>query len=191
MTQVGLYGGSFNPVHIGHLALANWLREYAGLDEVWFMPSPQNPLKASGDLLDAGLRLEMLRLAVGDVPGFRVSDYEYHRPAPSYTIDTLRSLKADFPDKNFHLLIGADNWVDFPLWKDYREILATTPLLIYPRRGCEVSVPARLTQVRYFSAAPLVEIASADIRRAFQEGRDLRFFLPESVRGLWLNACRG
>ena len=119
MIRTGIFGGSYNPIHIGHLALANYLCEYGELDELWFMVSPQNPFKAhSSDLWDDNLRLELVRLAVEGYPKLHASDFEFHMPRPSYTVNTLEKLREAYPDREFILIIGADNWLSFPRWKD-------------------------------------------------------------------------
>ncbi|MDR1455707.1 MAG: nicotinate-nucleotide adenylyltransferase [Tannerella sp.] len=181
MKKVGIFPGSFNPVHIAHLALANWLCEYGGLDEIWFLVTPQNPLKEAKDLTDCRLRFGWVAKAIADYPKFRASDFESTLPLPSYTIQTLRALRASFPDCLFHLIVGADNWENMAQWKDSQALLAEFPLRIYPRRGCDPAIPPHLTQVRKVDA-PLLEISSSFIREALGQGKDIRFFLPESVR---------
>lgn len=179
--RTGIYCGSFNPIHIGHLALANWLCEFGGLDEVWFLVSPQNPLKARASLMDDRLRLELAELAVGSYPKFRVSDFEFSLPRPSYTIDTLRALRAAYPGRAFQLVIGADNWQLLGRWKEPEALLNQFPILVYPRRGYAVEIPATCTHVRFVDA-PLIEISSTFIREAYRQGKDVRFFLPEAIR---------
>ena len=129
--KTGIYSGSFNPIHIGHLALANWLCEYEELDEVWFIITPHNPLKNRDALLDDSLRLKMAKEAIGDYPKFKVSDIEFHLPQPSYSIDTLHTLSRTYPDRDFYFIIGADNWQLFPRWKNHQEILENYKLLVY------------------------------------------------------------
>lgn len=179
--RTGIYSGSFNPIHIGHLALANWLCEFAGLDEVWFVITPQNPLKHRDQLLDDSLRLEMARAAVSDYPKFKVSDIEFHLPKPSYTVNTLRKLSELYPDRDFHFIMGADNWQLFERWKDHEVLLQSYKLLIYPRKGFEIHIPDNEPNVR-IADAPLMEISSTFIREAYKAGKDVRFFLPEGVR---------
>ena len=112
MKKIGIFSGSFNPIHIGHLALANWLCEYVDLDEIWFLVTPQSPLKEKIELIDYDLRFSMVKKAIVGYPKFMVSDFECSLPLPSYTIDTLRALRKTYPDYLFHLIIGADSWVN-------------------------------------------------------------------------------
>lgn len=179
--KTGIYSGSFNPIHIGHLALANWLCEFEELDEVWFLITPQNPLKRKSDLLDDDLRLRMARAAIADYPKFKVSDIEFHLPQPSYTIDTLHTLSRTYPERDFFFIMGADNWTIFPRWRKHEEILREYPILIYPRKGFDILIPDAYPNVKKVDA-PLMEISSTFIREAFRAGKDIRFFLPEGVR---------
>ena len=137
--RTGVFSGSFNPIHIGHLALANYLCEYGEVDEVWFLVTPQNPFKQKAELLGDDLRLEMVRRAVAGYPRFVASDFEFRLPRPSYTVNTLHHLAEAYPDREFYLIIGADNWASFAQWKSPEEILAHHHLLIYPRRPYEVA----------------------------------------------------
>lgn len=178
--KTGIFGGSFNPIHIGHLALANYLCEYGGLDELWFMVSPQNPLKQQADLWDDHLRLELVRLAVAGYPKFHASDFEFHLPRPSYTVHTLHALQEAFPDREFILVIGADNWQLFPRWYKAEEILQHHRIIVYPRPGCTIDAASLPLSVQLVNT-PLLEISSTFIRQALDDGRDVRYFLHPAV----------
>lgn len=178
--KTGIFGGSFNPIHIGHLALANYLCEYGGLDEIWFLVSPHNPLKEEADLWDDNLRLELVRLAVEGYPKFRASDFEFSLPRPSYTIHTLDALKAAYPERDFTLIIGADNWGRFPRWKASEELIARHRILIYPRPGYDVDAES-LPEHAQLVDTPLLEISSTFIRESLAAGKDVRYFLHPKV----------
>ena len=137
--KTGIFSGSFNPVHIGHLALANYLCEYEGLDEVWFLVTPHNPLKEEDELMDDAFRLKLVQLAIEGYPKFKASDIEFNLSRPSYTIHTLDKLKETYPDREFYLIIGSDNWVLFPCWYQSERILVENHILVYPRPGYPVS----------------------------------------------------
>jgi len=179
--ETGIFSGSFNPLHAGHLILANYICEFTSLDEVWFVVTPHNPLKEAGGLLDDALRLEMVRLALEDYDRIIVSDAEFHMPRPSYTIDTLSRLSGEHPDRNFTLIIGGDNWVRFDQWKEYQQLMERFQILVYPRLGEEVIIPHNYSNTIQLVHAPVVEISSTFIRNSISEGRDMRAFLPVKV----------
>lgn len=178
--NIGIFSGSFNPVHIGHLALANYLCEYEGLDEVWFMVTPHNPLKEEGELMDDKLRLELVQLAIADYPKFRASDFEFHLPRPSYTVHTLDKLKKAYPEHLFHLIVGSDNWLLFSRWYESERILAENPIIVYPRPGYPVNADSLPKHVK-LASSPVFEISSTFIRRALSEGKNIRYFLHPAV----------
>lgn len=178
--SIGIFGGSFNPIHIGHLALANYLCEYGDLDEVWFMVSPQNPFKRDSKLWDDELRLELAHLAVEGYPKFKVCDIEFHLPRPSYTINTLNSLKEQYPDKDFTLIIGADNWSMFPRWRSADEIISQYKVLIYPRPGFTINAEELPSTIRLVNT-PQLEVSSTFIRESLEAGKDVRYFLHPKV----------
>lgn len=178
--RTGIFGGSFNPIHIGHLALANYLCEYGGLDEIWFLVSPHNPLKEQGGLWDDDLRLELVRLATADYPRFHASEFEFHLPRPSYMVHTLDALQETYPDRRFTLIIGADNWAVFPRWYQPEEIIRRHEILVYPRPGYPID-PTHLPASVQLVDTPLLEISSTFIRQALDEGKDVRYFLHPAV----------
>lgn len=178
--KIGIYSGSFNPVHIGHLALANYLCEFEGVDEVWFLVTPHNPLKEQGELLDDELRLRLVQLAVEGYPRFRASDFEFHLPRPSYSIHTLEALRRSYPETEFTLIIGSDNWLCFDRWFEAMRIVSEFGLLIYPRPGFEVDETMLPPHVRMVHA-PCIEVSSTFVRQALRQGKDVRFFLPAKV----------
>lgn len=177
--NVGIFGGSFNPIHTGHIALAKSLCEKAGLDEVWFMVSPMNPFKqAATDLLDDNLRLELVEKALENEPQLRACDYEFHLPKPSYTWHTLQAITQDYPDIAFTLLIGGDNWAAFDKWYHHDDILAHYPIVVYPRQDSDIgNVPEGVTIVE----TPLLNISSTEIRCHIAEGKSITGMVPLSI----------
>lgn len=174
--KTGIFSGSFNPIHIGHLALANYLCEFEGLDELWFLISPQNPLKQQADLWSDELRLKLVQLSTEGYPKFQASDFEFHLPRPSYTIDTLDKLKASYPDREFFLIIGSDNWTLFDKWREPERIIAENNLLIYPRPGFTINENELPETVRLVQS-PTFDISSTFIREALAAGKEVRYFL--------------
>ena len=173
----GLYFGSFNPIHIGHLAIANFMVELSELDQLWFVVSPQNPLKEKKSLLQDYHRLEMVRLAVEDDDRFRASDIEFKLPTPSYTIDTLTYLEEKHPGMQFQLVMGADGLRTFHKWKHAELIVEKYHRLIYPRPGTDKESASRLPNATLVNA-PMMEISSSFIRQAVKEGKDVRHLVP-------------
>jgi nicotinate-nucleotide adenylyltransferase len=178
--KVGLFFGSFNPPHIGHMAIANYMVEFAGINQLWFIVSPRNPLKEEGTLLKEYDRLELVRLAVEGDLRFRVSDVEFRMPKPSYTIHTLTYLKEKFPDHTFTLILGSDNLQNFRLWKDYETILENYQIIVYPRPGYSGENIPRHKNIKWIEA-PMMDISSTFIRDSINAGKDVRYFVTTPV----------
>lgn len=178
--KIGVLGGSFNPVHIGHVMLASYLKQFEGFDEVWLMLSPLNPLKInSAELIPDITRLHMLDIALKDAEGIKVSDIELSMPRPSYTINTLRYLAKRYPRHSFKLIIGADNWKIFSQWKDSQTIIDDFGVVVYPRPGYPLGTvfDAGVEVVK----VPTADISSSFIRSSIARGKDMHFFLPAGV----------
>ncbi len=175
-----IYGGSFNPVHTGHIALARQLLRLGGLDEIWFMVSPQNPLKHSSDLLDDTLRLEMTREALAAETGLVASDYEFHLPRPSYTWHTLCALSRDYPDREFVLIIGADNWAVFSRWYHADDIVRNYRILIYPRTGTDIDVKT-LPQGVTLVETGRFDVSSTMVRERLKNGLPIDGLVPDII----------
>lgn len=178
--NVGLYFGSFNPVHAGHMVIANYMLAYAGLDKLWFVVSPHNPLKDKSTLLDDRHRLELVRLAIGDNNKMKASDIEFKMKQPSYTIHTLTYLKEKYPTYNFHLIMGSDNLATLHKWKNYEEILKQFHILVYPRPKSDGGPLQAHPNVKMVSA-PHVEISSTFIREAIKAKKDVRYYVPPAA----------
>ena len=180
MRRIGLYSGSFNPIHHGHVMLANYLVEFSDLDELWFVVSPQNPLKKKTDLMDDSDRLKMVELALGEDPRMRASDIEFGLPKPSYTINTLRALSEQYPDDQFVFICGMDSLEGFPRWREYQAILDNYELLVFPRKGYDGGELTHHPHVKVLET-PIIEVSSTFIRKCLREGRDVRHFMPEKA----------
>ena len=180
MKKIGIYSGSFNPIHHGHVMLANYLVEFSDLDELWFVVTPQNPLKKKEDLLDDDERLKMVQLALGDDPRIHVSDIEMHLPTPSYTINTLTSLSEQNPDVEFVFICGMDSLQNMKNWREYQRILDNYELLVFPREGYDGGDLINYPSVNVLKT-PILEISSTFIRQCVKEGRDVRHFMPEKA----------
>ncbi len=174
---VGLYFGTYNPIHIGHLAIANFMVEFTEIDQLWFVVSPHNPHKKKANLLDDYQRLEMVHRAVDSDPRFRVSNIEFNLPKPSYTIDTLAYLKEHFPEYRFKILMGSDNLESFHKWKNYEQIQNNYGIIVYPRPGFDKTKIEEHPNIS-ISEAPLMDISSTFIRKAIKKGKNVRHFLP-------------
>ncbi len=174
MIKTGLFGGSFNPIHNGHIALAQAVLRQCQLDEVWLMVSPQNPLKRnSSDLLDDSLRFEVAQKALADIDRVVACDYEFYLSKPSYTWDTLQHLSKDYPDRRFYLIIGGDNWAHFQRWRHWKDILWHHDLIVYPRDQHIGTIDV-----------PLLPVSSTEIRQKVKAGESISGLVPESVEDL-------
>jgi nicotinate-nucleotide adenylyltransferase len=178
--KIGLFFGSFNPVHIGHMAIANYIAEFTDIDQVWLVVSPQNPLKDKEILLNDYDRLELMHKAIDDDRRFRACDIEFSLPKPSYTIDTLSNLSTKYPDYHFSVIMGSDNLNSIREWKNFQEILDKYKIIVYPRPGTEgllSEVPGNVKVLQ----APMMEISSTFIRDSVKAGKNMKFFLPPKV----------
>lgn len=180
MRHTALFFGSFNPIHVGHLIIANCMLQQECVDEVWMVVSPQNPLKERSTLLDDEHRLAMVQRAVEDNPGLQVCDIEMHLPRPSYTVTTLAALAERHTNREFSLVMGSDNLAILPKWRDYEHILQNHRILVYPRPGSE-QCPLRNHQSVTVVDMPMTDISSSYIRQAIAEGHDVRYLLTEPV----------
>lgn len=180
--KIGLFFGSFNPIHLGHLIIANTMLENTELEQIWFVVSPQNPLKKSSTLLHEFDRHYMVERAIADNFNMKACDVEFHMPRPSYTIDTLTYLEANFPYHEFSLIIGEDNLVSLPKWKNYSKILDFFKLYVYRRPGCE-NVNALKHKNILFVEAPLLGISATFIRKQLKEGKSVKYLVPEEIVG--------
>ena len=178
--KIGLFFGSFNPIHLGHLIIANTMLEYTDLENIWFVVSPQNPFKKSSSLLHEFDRLEMVRLAVGYNYKMKVSEVEFGLPKPNYTIDTLTYLQEKFPIDEFALIIGEDNLSQFPKWKNYERILEFFSLYVYPRPDAEESELKKHPKVSIVDS-PLLDISATFIRNAVKNGKSIQFLVTPEV----------
>lgn len=167
MAKIGIYGGSFNPVHYGHIGLAKWVIEHTDLDELWLLVSPNNPLKPASLLAPEQERLEAVRQAVKDIPHVVASDFEFSLPRPSYTANTLRALQNRYPEHAFTLVIGEDNLAIFDRWREYEYILSNFRIFVYPRHGEPTDLPSPVLQaknIHFLASAPYFDISSTQIR---------------------------
>ena len=180
--KIGLYFGTFNPIHAGHLIIANHMAEYSGLDQIWLVVTPHNPLKKKSTLLDDHHRLQMVFLATEDYPKLKPSDVEFRLPQPSYTVNTLAHLQEKFPSHEFSLIMGEDNLNSLHKWKNYDVILQNHDIYVYPRINTEVINPDIAAAASIHKVeAPIIEISSTFIRNSIKEGKNVRPLLPEKV----------
>ena len=180
--KIGLYFGTFNPIHVGHLTIANHMAEYSDLDQVWFVVTPHSPFKKKSSLLDNNHRFQMVDRAVEDYPKLRASDIEFQLSQPNYTINTLTYLEEKYSDFEFALIMGEDNLKSFHKWKNYELILERHHIYVYPR------ISEGKTETHFgnhpkihFLDTPIMELSSTFIRKAIKEGKNIRPMLPEHV----------
>lgn len=178
--KTGLFFGSFNPIHTGHLIIASYMREFTDLEQVWFVISPQNPLKTKESLLADHHRLMLVKTAIEDDSEFKAIDVEFRMPRPSYTINTLAYLSESYPERKFVLIAGTDILRSFHKWKNYQVILSEYQIYIYNRPGYQKGDYSNHPSIKYFDA-PMMQISSSFIRTAIGEGKDVRYMLPPKV----------
>lgn len=186
MSKIGLFFGSFNPIHIGHVAIAGYMLEFTELEEIWFIVSPHNPLKKKETLLDNYQRLHMANLAIGNNDRIRASDIEFKLPVPSYTIDTLAYLEEKYPRHQFSLVMGEDNLYTLHKWKNALELIRKCPIWVYPRPDARKPSNPLLEQILSAAdirivKAPLMDISGTFIRNNVRRGRNMSYFLPAPV----------
>lgn len=178
--KIGLFFGSFNPIHIGHLIIANYIAQFTELDQVWLVVSPHNPLKIKSDLVNMYDRLEMAKLATDNSIKIKVSDIELKLPQPSYTIDTLTHLKERYPEHEYTLIMGSDNLKSLKRWKNYEVLLNDYNILVYPRPGfenCELANHPSVT----ITDTPQMDLSSTFIRKAIKSGKNVQYFVHDNV----------
>lgn len=176
----GLFFGSFNPIHIGHLVIANYIMEFSPMKQLWFVISPQSPFKKQSNLLENYHRLELVNRAIENDNRFRTSDIEFKLPTPSYTIDTLTYLKEKYPNRKFAIIMGADNLFHFHKWKNFEQIRDNFQIMVYPRPGIKQEDCPDFENLHWVDA-PIMEISSSFIRNAIREKKDIRYFLHPEV----------
>lgn len=178
--KIGLFFGSFNPIHVGHLIIANYILEFSELDKIWFVVSPHNPLKQKKSLLNQHDRLHLVRLAIEDNPKFQASDIEFKLPQPSYTVDTLAHMKEKYPAHEFALIMGSDNLATIDKWKNFETLLNNYQLYVYQRHGSTESPFHNYPNV-HVMATPMIEISATHIRTMIKEKKSIRYLVPDRV----------
>jgi len=179
--QVGLLFGTFDPIHIGHLALSNYIKEFFPLDEIWFIVSPLSPFKMNFNLTNENHRLNMVNIAIKKIPFFKCLDIEFHLPKPSYTINTLNFLSTNYKNLSFYLIMGSDNYINLNKWYNYQEIITNYKIIVYPRDDFNLNKEKKLKENIYFINAPKIEISSTFIRNSLKENKNILCFLPDGV----------
>ncbi len=177
--KVGLYFGSFNPIHVGHLIIANHVLNVTDVNKIWFIVSPQNPLKHSSTLLNEYDRLHLVNVAIDDNPSFKASSIEFKLPKPSYTIDTMTYLQEKYPRYEFTIIIGSDSYQNLPKWKNYDLLMGRYEFIVYQRPGFTIEAKEKNVQVL---AAPLLDISATYIRQLIQDQKSIQYLVPDGVR---------
>ena len=162
--NVGLFFGSFNPIHLGHTRLAEFLLQHTDLEQIWLIVSPNNPLKDPATLLPEDVRFRLAQIAVRDLPGIVASDYEFRLPKPNYTVNTLRALTADYPEHTFTLIMGSDNMALFHRWREADYILSHYPIIVYPRQGDDIQTLQKRYPTMQVVRAPLLPVSATELR---------------------------
>jgi nicotinate-nucleotide adenylyltransferase len=181
--KIGLYFGSFNPIHHGHLIIASYVLQHCDLNQVWFIVSPQNPLKPSGSLLNEYHRLYLVQCAIEGEKNLRAKDIEFKLPKPSYTANTLAYLQEEYPAYQFSIIMGSDSFSNLSRWKNYEFIVGNYPIYVYMRPGHEINPGTNVNAHLIFMDAPLLQISATHIRENIQTGKSIRYLVPEKVRG--------
>lgn len=177
--EIGLFFGSFNPFHIGHKAIASYIREVTSIQQVWLVVSPQNPFKSKSTLLEQNHRLMIIRIEVEDNINLKASDIEFSLPTPNYTIDTLTHLNEKYPNHVFSLIMGSDNLNSLKKWKNYQQILNNHLIYVYPRSGVDINLEHK--NINLIKDAPKMEISSSLIRRLIKNKKDASYLVPEKA----------
>jgi len=181
MKTTGLFFGSFNPVHVGHLIIANYILNHSDLDQIWMVVSPHNPHKKKASLANDYDRLHLLNLAIGDNPRLKSSDIEFNLPQPSYTIDTLTHLNEKYPSMNFSLIMGGDNLSSFHKWKNYEKLLEFYSLTVFARPGYELGDLAQHPKVTVLADTPMLHLSASYIRGLRKDNKSIQYLVPEAV----------
>lgn len=179
--KTGLFFGSFNPVHIGHMIIANHMVQYTDLKEVWMVVSPHNPLKNKASLAKDSDRYYLVQLAIGDNPNIKASNIEFSLPLPSYTIDTLTHLTEKYPKREFSLIMGGDNLASIDKWKSFQILMDSYDIYVYQRTGYSVTKYANHHRVKIVENVPMMDISATFVRNAIQDGKSVQYLLPEKV----------
>jgi nicotinate-nucleotide adenylyltransferase len=179
---IGLYFGTFNPIHVGHMVIANHMVEHSDLDQVWFVVTPHNPFKKKSTLLNGYLRLDIVNKAIDNYPKFRASDIEFHLSQPNYTYKTLAVIEEKYPMHEFSLIMGEDNLDNFHKWKNHENIISNHKIFVYPRPNAGNSEYSNHEHVTLIKDAPLMEISATSIRKGIKEGINISPLLPD---GIW------